>query len=96
VNYHHSWGLDHGDEFEFAVTDDTLRDLIIQEWKLTPADRPQDAPSFAKHTGAPWWPGALLDALPERYGRIDWDRERYWSLWVDRENGRLYAEYGKW
>ena len=48
VNYHHSGGLDAGDEFEFAVTDDALRDAIIEEWKLKPAAGDDDVRSFAK------------------------------------------------
>lgn len=96
VNYHHSWGLDAGDEFEFAVTDDALRDAIVKEWNLKPAVRDQDVKSFAKFTGAPWWPRAKLDQFPERYGRVDEAATGYWSLWVDRENGKIYAEYGDW
>lgn len=96
VNYHHSWGLDQGDEFEFAVTDDALRDAIIREWKLTPAP-PDRAPlSAAKFTGAPWWPRDRLNQMSEKYSRVDEAATRYWSLWVDRESGRVYAEYGDW
>jgi len=96
VNYHHSWGRDSGDEFEFAVTDDTLRDAIIEEWNLRPALRPEDAKSWATITGAGWWPGGKLDQYPERYGRVDEGAARYWSLWFDPANGKLYAEYGNW
>lgn len=96
VNYHHSRGLDSGDEFEFAVTDDALRDAIVKEWDLRRAAEPDGVTSFAKHTGAPWWPRAKLDQFPERYGRVDEAATRYWSLWVDRANGKLYAEYGEW
>jgi hypothetical protein len=98
VNYHHSWGfMDSGDEFEFTVTDDALRDAIIKEWNLKPAVKPNDAVSFAKlGSGPPWWPGARLDQFPERYGRVDGAATNYWSLWVDRENGKVYAEYGDW
>jgi hypothetical protein len=97
VNYHHSWGLDSGDESEFAVTDDALRDAIINEWNLKPAAEPDDAVSFAKLGGGPpWWPGKKLDGFPERYGRKDEARTSYWSVWVDRENGKVYAEKGDW
>lgn len=96
VNYHHSWGRDSGDEFEFNFTDDLLRDAIIKEWNLKPAVREDSPISFAKFTGAPWWPGEKLDQLPERYSRVDETACQYWSLWVDRQNGKLYAEYGNW
>jgi hypothetical protein len=97
VNYHHSWGLDAGDEFEFAVTDDALRDSIIRQWNLMPAAKPEDAVSFAKFTNRqPWWPGKKLDEFPERYARKDEVKTSYWSLWVDRENGKVYAEKGEW
>jgi hypothetical protein len=97
VNYHHTWGLDSGDNFEFAVADDALRDAIIKEWNLKPAVEPNDAVSVAKLTGnPPWWPGLKIDRFPERYGRRDEAITHYWSLWVDREGGRLYAEKGDW
>lgn len=97
VNYHHSWGRDSGDEFEFAVTDDALRDATIKQWNLKPAVKPEDAMSFATlERRNPWWPGRKLDQLPERYGRKDEAKTSYWSLWVDRENGRVYAEKGNW
>lgn len=97
VNYRHSWGLDSGDEFEFAVTDDALRDAIIKAWDLKPAVEPDDVVSFAKlERRSPWWPGAKLDQFPERYGRRDEALSSYWSLWVDRDNGKLYAEKGDW
>ncbi|MEZ0267063.1 MAG: hypothetical protein ACAI43_20215 [Phycisphaerae bacterium] len=96
IQYHHSAGRDSGDEFEFAVTDDALRDAIIKEWNLTSVAPGGRVMSFARVTGAPWWPGDKLQELPERYGRIDERASRYWSLWVDRQNGRLYAEYGNW
>jgi len=98
VGYQRTWaGLDSADDFAFAVTSDALRDAIIKEWKLEPAVRTSDAESFAKVVGGPaWWPGSTLDQLPERYGRKDQVRTKYWSLWVDRENGKLYAECGDW
>jgi hypothetical protein len=37
-----------------------------------------------------------LERLAERYARVDEVNTSYWSLWVDRENGRVYAEYGDW
>ena len=52
--------------------------------------------SFKTSTGEPWWPGASLNALPERYGRVDEERTQYWSLWVDHAAGKLYAESGDW
>jgi hypothetical protein len=97
VNYHHSWGRDSGDEFEFAVTDDALRDAIMKQWNLKPAVKPDDARSFATvERRNPWWPGAKVDQFPERYGRVDEAATSYWSLWVDRENGKVYAEKGDW
>jgi hypothetical protein len=98
VNYHHGWGRDSGDEFVFAVTDDTLRDAIIKEWSLKPsiAEDDSEVMSFAKATGAPWWPPEPNRQFSERYGRVDQAACNYWSLWVDRENGKLYAEYGNW
>ena len=98
VNYHHSWGLDSGDEFVLAVTDDKLRDAIIKEWNLKPSTAVDDSEvmSFAKFTGAPWWPRDPNRQFSERYGRVDQAACNYWSLWVDREHGKLYAEYGNW
>jgi hypothetical protein len=97
LNHHHSRGIDSGDEFEFAFTDNQLRDAIIRQWNLQPAVDPNGARSFARLTSTePWWPGARLDQLPERYGRIDEATARYWSLWVDRANGKVYVESGEW
>jgi hypothetical protein len=97
IHYHHEWGSDFGNEFEFTVTGDALRDAIIKEWNLKPGRREDNVMSFAKASSAPWWwPRSKLDQFPERYGRVDEAATRYWSLWVDRENGKLYAEYGRW
>jgi hypothetical protein len=61
-----------------------------------PAVRDDDAISFAKSTAAPWWPPEKLDQFPKPYGRVDEAATRYWSLWVDRDDGKLYAEHGDW
>lgn len=98
INYHHRWGRDSGYEFEFVVTDDKLRDAIIKEWKLEPptTESGSDVMTFARSTGNPWWPQDPNKQFIERYGRADEAANNYWSLWVDRANGRLYAEYGNW
>jgi hypothetical protein len=97
VNHHHSGGGvgGWGHEFQFSFTDDALRDAIVKEWNLTRGGR---VVGMAEKTGAAWWPRqATLDALPEKYGRVDPNDPNgvvYRSLWVDRQNGMLYAEFG--
>ena len=97
VHYHHTWGRDSGDLFEFDVTDDAMREAMIADWNLKPATAPEQPMSFNTSTGRqPWWPGAALNALPERYGRVDEEHSQLWSLWVDHAAGKLYAESGDW
>jgi hypothetical protein len=96
--FHRHAGLsDNNYAFRFTVTDDALRDKLIADWKLIPfVDVMQESTSFISLKPPPWWPVARLETLPERYVRDDDANERYWNVWVDRENGWLYAEHGNW
>jgi hypothetical protein len=53
--------------------------------------------SFVAMRRPAWWPAKdELELLPEKLWRVDQTNERYWSVWVDRQKGLLYAEYGRW
>jgi hypothetical protein len=81
----------------FRVTDDQLLNLLIDRWKLTRVkDLSSSAISFtATANGSPqWWPSEQsLSTFPEQYRHEE--RHRYWSVWVDREHSRLWAETGR-
>jgi hypothetical protein len=79
----------------YHVTDDQLLDLLIDRWKLARiSDADQRAISYTTHDPPSWWPSdRTLRKFPEQYEHEE--RGRYWSVWVDRENCRLWAEFGK-
>jgi hypothetical protein len=60
------------------------------------ADLKQEMSSFVSLDPPTWWPVERLQSLPERYENDDMANERYWTIWIDREQGWLYAEYGDW
>ena len=79
--------------FAFNVSDNTLRDKLIQEWHLEPATR-----IVSPWPGSPdWWPTPVIpQTLSERYERVDHSSERFYEVRIDSNTGRLYAAYGNW
>jgi len=105
LHSHRDGGIDVQYAFVFAVADDQLRDRFIERWRLRPVQSVDhgnliasatEATSFVELDPPAWWPADRLEKLPDKYARTGWDAERYWTIWADRENGRLYAEYGGW
>ena len=84
--------------FRFTVTDDKLRDQLIANWKLLRTEPSGELKSFVALAPPPWFPKDRdrIQAFEERYSRIDVEAEKYWCVWIDRKNNRLYAEYGRW
>ena len=91
-------GLDVSYAFVFEATDDTLAKQIMREWQLTASTDGKDEPtSFVVRRPPAWWLDEKeLGAMPEKYARGDKNAEQYWSLWVDRDHRRIYAECGQW
>ena len=79
----------------YRVTDDQLLNLLIERWKLARIkDTEHPAISYTTLDPPSWWPSfETLRKFPEQYQQEE--RGRYWSVWVDRENCRLWAELGK-
>jgi hypothetical protein len=96
-SHRHSGFSDNCYAFRFTVTDDALRDKLIADWKLTKVTDPKsNAGGFVALDPPSWWPVERLRSLPERYENDDVADERYWAIWIDKENGWLYANHGNW
>ena len=82
--------------FRFSTTDDALRDQLVEAWSLERVASPrEDLPSFVSLDPPRWFPKDI-EMLDERYRREDREAERYWCVWIDRQNNGLYAEHGRW
>ncbi len=91
-------GFDVSYGFLFEISDDALLNQLIDDWGLIPSVKDdQETMSFVALSPPTWWPNqAQLEQMPIQYERVDWNNEQYWSVWLDRKNGRLFAEYGNW
>ena len=88
-------GFDVSYGFLFSVKDDELRDTLIKTMSLEPMSQMTRRPiSFIDSRPPTWWLGD--SQFDEWYGRIDETAERYWSLRVDHDGGKLQYEYGRW
>lgn len=77
--------------FEFEVKDDVMRDRLRTRWHL---NRKHEDISWKKAPG--WWPVQEGTKRLECYGRDDVQQERYYFVWSDPANERLYVQYGNW
>jgi hypothetical protein len=84
--------------FVFEAPDDRLLNQLVQEWSLSPAAQDKyDTISFVSLRPPPWWLNQQqLNAIHVQYEWVDRQKQRYRSVWFDRDKGRLYAEYGRW
>jgi hypothetical protein len=92
-------GYDASYGFEFHVANDQVRDGLIARWGLTapaPAIAKDRLLSFIDSGDAGWWPADIDAIAEEHYVRIEDQQEKYWSLWVDRDENRIFAVYGNW
>lgn len=91
-------GFDTSFAFCFEVEDDRLLNQLIEDWQLAEVmHKTQDSMSFVALDPPSWWPSQQqLNAMPQRFERVDHVNERYWSVWVDQSGQRLYAECGGW
>lgn len=91
-------GFDASFIFLFQVPDDQLLNQLVRDWNLRPSvEDDHDTLSFVALQPPAWWLGQKeLKSMPAQYEWIDYGKEHYRSVWVDREKGLLYAEYGGW
>lgn len=90
-------GLDRFFAFKFTFTDDRILEQLVKEWDLRKRDDTSyELTSFVHFKAPDWWPSEKLQQFGERYDRVIGEDELFWSVWVDRQNKNLYAEYGKW
>jgi hypothetical protein len=89
----------------YEYEDDDSINAVIRKWSLsqTKVDdiekdgrSPLSVYSAWKDKSSLWPTKQELQKIPESYYRFDWDAELYWSLWVDRDNHKIYAEMGNW
>ena len=88
-------GFDASYGFVFDVTDDTLQDQLVNEWKLESSSATGSGFfQFAKHN---WWPtDAEFAKMEASFSRENKQNEEYWHVWCDQSNRRLYVEHGRW
>jgi len=83
--------------FVYRVPDNQLRDTLIARWHLVPAPASASGEPIDTLDGrAAWWPSSRLKTLPEAYHLSKYSDQRYWSVWIDRDNDLIYVQYGRW
>ena len=88
-------GVDSSYGFVFDVSDNTLQQQLIDEWRMNAVSSSESG--FFKFAKYPWWPtNDELLKMDESYGRSDDQSEEYWLVWHDQINGKLYVEHGRW
>ena len=88
-------GVDASYGFVFDVSDNTLQQQLIDEWRLNAVSASESG--FFKFAKYPWWPtDDDFLKMDENFTRSDEQNEEYWHVWHDRINGRLYIEHGGW
>ena len=90
----HFFRLTHWQEEDLGNFVSTAR---LEQWTgepttLLPVNVPGPPPSKLPN----WWDRKRLLALPEIYGRMDKSTERFWWIFVDRDQSELYVNSGEW
>ena len=97
VNYEMvQFGFDYSHLLEFSVSDEALLHRLVREWELRDLSSVREVPtSFVRLRHPDWWTPSTPSPSRE-FGRDDDENERYWSVWVHDDSGRLYVEVGRW
>lgn len=81
---------------ESAEVGDALCQQLVADWQVFHA---QEEKTVLGLDPSWWWLDTeQLDAIPEedKWGRVNFQEKRFWSVWRDAEQGYIYAEYGKY
>jgi len=81
--------------FEFSVPDEVLKNQLIIDWGLREDGHPGGEVDLDKWSLS-WWPVPGERSKMEAYSWEDRQLGEYKCLWSDKENERLYIQYGNW